>query len=238
MSEGKCEICRQAKMADCGDDGICYDVHDGLPRSTGFCPNLWRHIQIKKHRDNWPIPRRYLTAFLGQTPHGVSSETRAAIQSVHKQASEALEARRNCIIQGDYGIGKTHILAAVANQCWDRLVPAIFTTSVEALSRLRDTMDYEIDEQFQDLRDELSSVDVLCLDDYGKQRGTQFANEALWDILNDRYNNRLCTMISTNLTSTAIKAQGDEQCSILDRLIDGATVIAMESIRLRRPDGG
>lgn len=44
------------------------------------------------------------------------------------------------------------------------------------------------------------TVDLLLLDDIGVERGTQWTQERLYDLLNTRYNNCKCTLFTSNLS--------------------------------------
>src|SRR5262249_34596046 len=68
------------------------------------------------------------------------------------------------------------------------------------------------DERFELVR----SVPLLILDDLGTESATPWAREKLYQLVNHRYNQRLATVITTNLKPQAIEPR------IYSRLCDPA----------------
>jgi DNA replication protein DnaC len=103
------------------------------------------------------------------------------------------------LIQGGYGSGKTHLAAAIANECVSRGVPTLFLTVPDLLDTLRFTYDAE-DVTFEERFDQIRNATLLVLDDFGTQSATAWAQEKLFQILNYRYINHLPLVITTNLS--------------------------------------
>ncbi len=102
------------------------------------------------------------------------------------------------LLQGGYGRGKTHLAAAIANECVSLGVPTLFLTVPDLLDSLRATYEAE-DTTFEERFDQIRNSQLLVLDDLGTQHGTQWAREKLFQILNYRYINHLPLVMTTNL---------------------------------------
>jgi DNA replication protein DnaC len=109
------------------------------------------------------------------------------------------------VLQGDYGCGKTHLAAAIANERVARGMPALFVVVPDLLDHLRATFsptsNVSLDRRFEEVR----NAPLLVLDDLGTQSSTPWAQEKLYQLLNHRYNARLPTVITTNLTLEEIE---------------------------------
>jgi DNA replication protein DnaC len=108
------------------------------------------------------------------------------------------------ILQGDYGCGKTHLAAAIANYAVSMGVPTLFLTVPDLLDTLRfsyDSLDTTFEQRFDDIR----NAALLILDDFGTQNATGWAQEKLFQIINYRYINRLATVVTTNLSLEEIE---------------------------------
>jgi DNA replication protein DnaC len=46
----------------------------------------------------------------------------------------------------------------------------------------------------------LRTIEVLVLDDWGTEKGSDWVSETMFTVLNARYNERLATVITTNLS--------------------------------------
>lgn len=103
------------------------------------------------------------------------------------------------VLSGEYGSGKTHLAAAIANYREEQGESALFVVVPDLLDHLRaafspnSTVSY--DRRFEVVR----NAPLLVLDDYGTQSATPWAQEKLFQILNHRYVTRLPTVITTSL---------------------------------------
>lgn len=102
------------------------------------------------------------------------------------------------VLRGGYGCGKTHLAAAIANECLSRGQPALFINVPDLLDHLRAAFAPSSETSFDQRFEEVRNAPVLILDDLGTQNATPWAQEKLYQILNYRYNAQLPTVITTN----------------------------------------
>ena len=110
------------------------------------------------------------------------------------------------LIQGPYGCGKTHLAAAVANECASLGFPTLFLTVPDLLDSLRFAFNAE-DTTFEERFIQIRTAPLLVLDDFGTQNATDWAREKLFQILNYRYVNRLPVLVTTNLAMEQIEGR-------------------------------
>jgi DNA replication protein DnaC len=130
------------------------------------------------------------------------------------------------LLSGEYGCGKTHLAAAVANFVVELNVPTLFLTVPDLLDWLRFSYDSP-ETSFEQRFDEIRNVRLLVLDDLGTQNATPWAQEKLYQIINHRYVNRLPTVVTTNVDLQSIDGR------ISSRLKDDKLV---QKIRITAPD--
>lgn len=114
------------------------------------------------------------------------------------------------ILVGDYGCGKTHLAAAIANYALSELdMRPVFTVVPDLLDYLRSTFS-PADPQaatparYETRFDTIRSADLLVLDDLGTENATPWAQEKLFQIINHRYMERLPTVVTTNVAPDRI----------------------------------
>lgn len=130
------------------------------------------------------------------------------------------------LLLGSYGVGKTHLAAAIANFTVGLGVPTLFLTVPDLLDWLRYSYGSE-EMNFESRFEEIRNMRLLVLDDLGTQNATAWAEEKLYQIFNYRYVNRLPTVVTTNQTLDEIEGR------IQSRLRDPELV---RVIRIEAPD--
>jgi DNA replication protein DnaC len=104
------------------------------------------------------------------------------------------------VLQGVNGCGKTHLAAAIVNYRYTVKQPALFVVVPDFLDHLRSTFSPESKISYDQVFEEVKTIPVLVLDDFGEQTTTPWAQEKLYQVINYRYNARLPTVITTRST--------------------------------------
>lgn len=154
-------------------------------------------------------------------PHGrlgLGEQQKESIERAYNQARSYAESLQGwLLIQGRYGVGKTHIAAAIANACALRGIPTLFLTVPDLLDTLRFAFSAE-DTTFEERFEEIRKAPLLIMDDFGTQSATEWAREKLFQILNYRYINDLPLVVTTNLALEEIEGRIRSRLSDPDRV--------------------
>ena len=105
---------------------------------------------------------------------------------------------------GTVGTGKTFIAAAIANALIDKGYNCLVTN----FSRLVNTIQGMYAGK-QDYIDSLNKFDLLIIDDLAAERDTEYMNEIIQMIIDNRYRAHLPLIVTTNLTSDELKNPED-----------------------------
>lgn len=155
--------------------------------------------------------------------------------------------RNGLFITGPKGTGKTHLAAAIANQLMQQGTPVICMTMIDLLERIKRT--YEQNRQYGgeisegSVLDTYKRVQLLIIDDMGKEPATEWAVSKIYAIINARYEAYMPTIITTNYSDAELvrrltpKDSGDPTTAdaTIDRLREmcAAIVTTGESWRAR-----
>jgi len=91
-------------------------------------------------------------------------------------------------IHGPNGIGKSYILIAAINEGMLVQRSGLYTTTTKMLDALRNThSDVAAFGTEHDLLEKVRRSTILAIDEVGRERSTEYAEEKLFDIYNSRY---------------------------------------------------
>lgn len=129
---------------------------------------------------------------------------------------QMVEKDQGLIFWGSVGTGKSFAAACIANYLLDQKVPVVMTSFVKLL------------EVFQSGRDEETSIlnrlgyaKLVIFDDLGAERGTDYALEKVYNIVDSRYRKSLPMILTTNLTIEDMKSEVDMRYRrIYDRVFE------------------
>lgn len=131
------------------------------------------------------IPRRFTDSDYTILPQ----EIKDCVESVK-------ETRRGIYLWGPVGYGKTYAAYAIHKKLEEMTVHSTFYTAPEMFDLIRD--DYQHKDSFF-LDRVLANRGVLIIDDLGAEKSSEFVSEAVYKIINKRYEEMLPTIITSNL---------------------------------------
>jgi DNA replication protein DnaC len=132
-------------------------------------------------------------------PH-LSTDERWSLESAYRSAMKFAEEPENWLLLfGPNGCGKTHLAAAIANQCRARGERPVFFMVADLLDYLRNLMDGGAG--FLDGFNQLRNAPLLILDDLGAQSDVGWVRDRLFQLINHRYAARLPTVFTASMDS-------------------------------------
>ena len=146
-------------------------------------------------------------------------------------------------IEGTNGTGKTHLAAAIALQLLNEGVPVICKTSSDLLLDIRKSYDKDGVRESEVL-DIYKQVDLLIIDDLGKEQCSDWSISTIYSILNDRYEDMKPTIVTTNYSESGLVAaltpkgfDNSKITAIISRLREVSTVMTMAWADIRGKEG-
>jgi DNA replication protein DnaC len=148
-------------------------------------------------------------------------EERANLQKVYNACREFAEAPSGwLVLTGEFGCGKTHLAAAIANDLVARGKPALFIVVPELLDHLRATFSPTSHVRFDKRFEEVRTAPLLVLDDLGTENASPWAQEKLFQLFNYRYNLRLPTVVTLHTANPHSGALEEVEPRLRTRMLD------------------
>lgn len=150
---------------------------------------------------------RFTFGTLAPEGKGQSPEERRQFQKALAAAQAfAKEPAGWLVLAGPSGCGKTHLAAAIAHRLLENGRQAFFASVPDLLDQFRASFASSGDASagaqtlpYSDLFQRVANAPVLALDDLGAHSGTPWAQEKLLQLLNQRYNLLLPTVITLSV---------------------------------------
>lgn len=141
-----------------------------------------------------------------------------------REFSIAAKTGRSAIMVGGVGTGKTHLAIAVAKAVILQEYSAKYTTVQRIVRALKDTWNRQTNETESDIIRRFSQPSLLIIDEVGVQFGSEFEKQILFDVVNERYENRKPTIMLSNVQVNELVGFVGER--VIDRMReDGGKVI-------------
>lgn len=137
------------------------------------------------------------------------------------------------VLYGNYGCGKTHLAAAIANYAQENLtsVDPVFAVVPDLLDYLRAAFAPSSETKYEARFESIRNAGLLVLDDLGTENTTPWAREKLFQIVNFRYMERLPTVFTTNVDPDRI--EGRIRSRMFDAQLSQVVFIDADDFRLR-----
>lgn len=175
------------------------------------------------------IPQRFRSATLDGYKVQCEGQQRAKDFAMELASALAEKAAggRSAIFIGLPGTGKTHLACAIARATIEAGRFAMFTTTVRMMRRIKATWSRDSEETETHAIEAFTLPPLLVLDEVGVQFGSETEKMMLFDVLNERYEERRSTILLSNLALDGVKGFLGER--VFDRIReDGGQYIAFD----------
>lgn len=134
-----------------------------------------------------------------QSGYNLSTDEQESLQQGYNASYEFAENPSGWfVLTGDFGVGKTHLAAAIANMRESQGEEALFIVVPDLLDHLRSTYSPQSTTSYDERFEQIRRTPLLVLDDLGSQSATRWAQEKLFQLFNYRYMAQLPTVITLN----------------------------------------
>lgn len=198
-----------------------------------------RIAQITKlFEDSGMSKRALISKFENYQPNMYNGEAvRSCLDFVKN--FDNLPKKNGLFIAGPCGVGKSHLVYAIANSLIEQGKSVICMTMIDLLMKIRNSFKTEAqaEEQIIDL---YKNCSLLIIDDLGKEKPTEWTLQMIYSIIDGRYTNMMPIIVTTNYTAGELVQKfkiGDDKATataIVDRLLEMCQFIPLEGDSQRK----
>ncbi len=137
----------------------------------------------------------------------------------------------NLLIYGDTGLGKTFLTHCIAKQLLDEGYKVFYLSSNQLFEDILGAYIMRNKKELEDLYNHVFECDLLIIDDLGTEYTNGFVCSQLFELINDRKQNQLATIFSTNLEMPDLRDTYSER--VMSRFIADYTVFNIYGDNIR-----
>lgn len=136
------------------------------------------------------------------------------------------------IFWGVPGNGKTHLVAAVANELDRQGKIVVFISMPDLLEKIKGTFNKDSSESEEQIMRALHACDLLIIDDIGAERVTEWVEEVIFRIVDGRYRKKKPIAATSNLKPKLLADKIGERS--YDRLTEMSQTVENKATSYRR----
>ncbi len=211
----------QAERCDCEESKIYWEKIDYEKKQKEIKTEIQRKNDvINKLYNNSKMNIRLKSYSFNN--YKVTSENKKALNKAKEYADNYIKKieKGSLFITGGVGTGKTHLAASIANELIRNEIPVVFGTLINLLNDIKDSYSSDGEKEGY-IIERYSKVNMLIIDDLGKERPSEWTLEKLFTIINNRYENNLPVIITTNYNRDKLRERlsNNKNYEIADSII-------------------
>ena len=183
-----------------------------------------KQAAIIARREAANVPKRFTEATVWNWQHGMDPQRKVWnwARDFCQNFQLSVETGLSAIFYGVTGTGKTHLAIGILQHVTEKGGTGYYTTVMDMLGRIKSTYSRNADESEDQVIRFLSSVDLLVIDEVGRQMDTCYETAQLFRLLEKRHRELKPTLLVSNMGLAELKAFLGEP--IVDRFREGGGV--------------
>jgi DNA replication protein DnaC len=159
----------------------------------------------------------------------VTDENKTAYKTAFDFAKEFPNISRGLLFTGPVGVGKSHLASAIANTLIEKLYTVICKNITDIISLIKSTYGKNTELTEYEIVDILTKeVDLLIIDDLGKEKTSENTNTLLYQIVNRLYEDEKPIIITTNFVGDSLAEKlGERGEAIVSRVTEMCQPVKM-----------
>lgn len=195
-------------------------LRESMKRNEGEAKKLMlkeRQKKVDEINKNSGIPKRFKRKTFKNYER---RDNPIAYKKAKDFAERFPDINKGLLLVGPVGTGKTHLAAAISNTLINRLYTVYFGNSTDIITFIKDTYSKKTNlTEAEAISLMTEEVDLLVIDDLGKESETAHNLALLYQIINKLYDNEKLVVITTNYNSADLARKlGERGAAMVSRI--------------------
>ncbi|MEJ7616607.1 MAG: ATP-binding protein [Pyrinomonadaceae bacterium] len=192
----QCEVVRNCEL--CLGTGMEVVPGKGARRCCCRAESLQSNFAVSAQ-----IPLRFAECTLqNYTPAQSNGSQLRALNLAYRLVKDYPAVERGLLFAGPVGVGKTHLSVAILRGLNEKGVCGLFYECGALLKAMQDSYGAASQISEANILAPVYDAEVLVLDELGATRPTDWARDAVMQIIGSRYNRKKLTVLTTNFFDT------------------------------------
>lgn len=220
---GKCHTRKQTVFSMFGNTKVVCCICKCRAAEIKAEDDARKHFELVGRLRQRGFPERQMLDWTFANDDGTNPKMTQAMKNYVENFDTFREEGKGLLLFGNVGTGKTYLAACVANELINKGIPCLVTNFTRIANEL-----WDIDNK-QKYYDNLNSFPLLVLDDLNAERKTEYMQEIVFNVIDQRTRAGLPLIVTTNLTREELLSPANiSDQRIFSRLFKLCTPIEVE----------
>lgn len=160
-----------------------------------------KFARIASLKEKYVTDKQYLNMTFDKADKGSGLEWAQKYVEAWEEIKE--DENAGLLLYGDTGTGKTFVACCIGNALLENGISVMIANIADLLDKVGGFDGKEV------ILDKIQKCSLLIIDDFGATRGTEFANEQIYKIIDTRYRAKKPMIITTNLAPNLMLSESD-----------------------------
>lgn len=161
-----------------------------------------KHLYLVDRLRSECFPDKAMYSWTFENTDMVTAQAKKCFSFV-KNWEEAKTNNMGLLLWGDVGSGKSYMAGCIANALLENEVSVCMT-------KITDVLNMSFQDKYEHIN-QICSKELLILDDFGTERGSEYGMEIIYEIIDRRYISRKPLIVTTNLPLSTLQNPTDQE---------------------------
>lgn len=209
--EQVCKVCGENKTVEVDVMGKvkympirCKCEMDEYEKTIERTANAEKQIKVDRLRNFSLMDKRFEQCTFDKWTVG-SKKLRNVAEKYVENWGQNKQDNLGIVFSGPVGTGKTYAVSCIANALLSKGVPVMAVNMIGLMNKIKKTFGSNLEDGKYEVLVAIKNSDLFILDDLGAEYLTDWSKTLLYEMIDERYRQKLPLIITTNMTTKKLQ---------------------------------